>query len=239
LKRRTRGASLAQRAAPAPSRSEARPISEERAEILRLITRLRSKDRPGSRPPVPQATASASRRAALPISAPAASPWLERGAPSSELSDLRARIDDVFESVVPTLHALEARLHRIEERLETSSGGGAASGSAPERYLLGGELRETILPDVIQLISSNTLTGIFVVQSAKTSARIYFDEGGICHAESEELSGEAAVFRAFGLRGGRFHFVEADAPPPARTIQANTQFLILEALRQLDEEAAG
>jgi hypothetical protein len=57
----------------------------------------------------------------------------------------------------------------------------------------------------------------------------------MCHAQSGDLVGEQAFFAAFGAQSGRYFFRETTELPEDRTIDASTQLLILEALRQIDE----
>jgi hypothetical protein len=61
------------------------------------------------------------------------------------------------------------------------------------------------------------------------------DAGRICHAASGEISGEAAFFIGFALGSGRYRFTQTTELPPERTITAGTQYLVLEALRRMDE----
>jgi hypothetical protein len=60
----------------------------------------------------------------------------------------------------------------------------------------------------------------------------------VCHAVSGSLTGEQAFFAAFAFEAGQYNFLESSEPPPERTVNSSTQFLILEALRQIDESHA-
>ena len=52
------------------------------------------------------------------------------------------------------------------------------------------------------------------------------------------MEGESAFFAAFAFQSGRYSFLETTDLPTTATIEGNTQFLVLEALRQMDEANA-
>jgi hypothetical protein len=105
-----------------------------------------------------------------------------------------------------------------------------------QEYCLGGKIQEGILPDILQLVSSNNKTGVFCLQQNSQRIELYFDDGTLYHAKTENMVGQNAFFAAMALEGGRFYFIESDDIPSERTIDGNTQFMILEALRQIDEQ---
>ena len=104
--------------------------------------------------------------------------------------------------------------------------------------MFSGMIEGQLLSDMLQLVSSNSLSGMFVVENEDGETRLFFEEGKIFHAVAPDLEGELAFFAAFGADHGRYYFTELDDMPEERTINASTQLLILEALRQIDENAA-
>jgi len=106
-------------------------------------------------------------------------------------------------------------------------------------HSLGGLIQEGIVADVLQLVSSNGKTGVFTLEQGDKRIDLYFDEGSLCHAQTDGMEGQSAFFAAMALEEGQFYFDESDAIPEERTIDGNTQFMILEALRQIDEEKGG
>lgn len=100
-----------------------------------------------------------------------------------------------------------------------------------------GLIEGQLLSDMLQLVSSNALTGVFVVENEDARTEIFFEEGRICHAVGPNLVGELAFFAAFGSDHGRYSFWEVADLPEERTISSGTQLLILEALRQIDEKS--
>ena len=164
-------------------------------------------------------------------------PWYEE---LEQLRALRRALEErsPFSRVEAQLETLGAKLASLEVRLDgrrpsRPAQAAAASGS----HILAGSIASDLLSDILQLVSSNTMSGTFVVESEGSTVSLYFEEGNICHAEGPDTQGESAFFMAFAFETGRYYFDEPSGPPPARTISNGTQFLILEALRQIDERA--
>jgi len=97
-----------------------------------------------------------------------------------------------------------------------------------------GSLAELHLPDIIQLVSVSGKTGVFHLSDAAHRGDIWLQEGRIVHAETEDLSGEEAVYALAIWRVGEFRF-EAAAAAPRQTIQKSNTNLLMEAARRLDE----
>ena len=96
-----------------------------------------------------------------------------------------------------------------------------------------------MLPDILQLISSNDKTGVFRCEHEGPAIDLFFRDGHLYHALGENMSGQSAFFAAMAQQEGHFSFSETDDVPGEQTIDGNTQFMILEALRQIDEERGG
>jgi len=97
-----------------------------------------------------------------------------------------------------------------------------------------GSLAELHLPDIIQLVSVSGKTGVFHLSDAAHRGDIWLHEGRIIHAETEDLSGEEAVYALAIWRAGEFRF-EALTTSPRQTIQKSNTNLLMEAARRLDE----
>lgn len=111
-------------------------------------------------------------------------------------------------------------------------------------YQLTGGVEDGLMTDVLQLVAANQKTGcfsLFVDATADEPARrfdLFFREGDICHAECGELEGENAFFAlmSVGHKHGYYGFLDGEEVEGKQTIEGKTQFLILEALRRIDEE---
>ena len=97
-----------------------------------------------------------------------------------------------------------------------------------------GSLAELHLPDIIQLVSVSGKTGVFHLTDAAHRGDIWLHEGRIVHAETDDLSGEEAVYALAIWRSGEFRF-EVAAAAPRQTIQKSNTNLLMEAARRLDE----
>jgi len=97
-----------------------------------------------------------------------------------------------------------------------------------------GSLAELHLPDIIQLVGVSGKTGVFHLTDAAHRGEIWLHEGHIVHAETEDLSGEEAVYALAIWRAGEFRF-EAATAAPRQTIQKSNTNLLMEAARRLDE----
>ncbi len=133
------------------------------------------------------------------------------------------------------------RLSRLEEQVSKKppSTPPAAGGSAPTNAMFSGILKGQMLSDMLQLVSSNQMSGIFVIESEVGTCTLYFFEGRIRHAVGEDVTGEEAFFAAFASQEGRYHFTETQDLPAETTVSSGTQFLVLEALRRMDETSGG
>ena len=105
-------------------------------------------------------------------------------------------------------------------------------------HIIGGMLKDGFMSDLLQLISTNEWNGTLVVGEPADEIRLEFCEGNIWNASAPGANGEGAVFALMTRYAGPYYFVESDGPPEERSIEGNTQFLILEGLRRIDEGGA-
>ncbi len=94
------------------------------------------------------------------------------------------------------------------------------------------------LVDLLQVWSMNGFSGQVVVTSQGRTGHLYYVEGGVVHAECEELSGEQAVRRIVSWPTGAFE-LHPNTVTIHRTIQKSLSHLLLEAHQELDEERRG
>ncbi len=101
---------------------------------------------------------------------------------------------------------------------------------------LWGNLKDFSLPDVIQLVGFGRKTGVLSVKHGSAGTMLYFQEGNVIHAESGDLTGEAAVYQLFMIDDGEFRF-RADVAAPKQTIFMDPTNLVMEAARLADESS--
>jgi len=108
-------------------------------------------------------------------------------------------------------------------------------------HTLSGKLCDGLLPDVIQLIGANRMTGVLTIESQGVTILVYMNDGELwaASATSGNLSPHQAFFAAISVGNGVFAFDESMAITVERTIEGNMQLLILEGLRLSDEHQRG
>jgi len=94
------------------------------------------------------------------------------------------------------------------------------------------------LTDVIQLKGHNKYTGCITVIYGNNEGVIYFADGEIIHAVQGNETGEEAIYQIIKWPGGSFN-IHPEMTSNVCTIHYRTDFLLMEALRRLDEERAG
>jgi hypothetical protein len=104
---------------------------------------------------------------------------------------------------------------------------------------LNGELGLLSLFDLGQLLMLNRASGELVVSHGTRKGYFYFDAGAIVNAVDDEYQeGPGAAYRLFTWKSGTFEF-SAGPPNGARTIEENTEALMMEAARRMDEAGDG
>jgi hypothetical protein len=86
------------------------------------------------------------------------------------------------------------------------------------------------------VIENAKLTGALALNSESQTGRVMFNDGRIVDAESQGASGEAGFRRIVEITSGSFEFLKASNDFPVRIKAASNTNLILDTLRQLDEE---
>ena len=166
----------------------------------------------------------------------------------AELEDRLAAIERCFlEATAAERQRLQREVvARVSPRPSAEPGGAklAASGPAGQDfgglpYRMTGVAGDGLMSDVLQMLASNQKTGRFSLFVGGTLKRFdaFLREGEIVHAIAGEMTGDAAFFAlmATGQEDGYYGFLEEDIAGIPKTIEAKTQFLILDALRRIDE----
>jgi predicted regulator of Ras-like GTPase activity (Roadblock/LC7/MglB family) len=117
---------------------------------------------------------------------------------------------------------------------EGMDGSMALPALSTEQHGFVGAVSDMSLADIIQVKGSNRYSGSLVVEHRGNTGVIYFRDGEIVHAEQATLAGEEAFYAVMGWVGGTFRS-EPKVSTTSRTIDQPLGFLILEALRRMDE----
>ncbi|HKP48048.1 MAG TPA: DUF4388 domain-containing protein [Pyrinomonadaceae bacterium] len=101
---------------------------------------------------------------------------------------------------------------------------------------LAGDLSAINTFDVVQVIENAKLTGSLFLTNETQSGRLLFNDGRIVDAEAHGEVAESAFRRIVEITSGSFEFQKSAQRFPARIQAASNTNLILDTLRQLDED---
>ncbi|HEY0384948.1 MAG TPA: DUF4388 domain-containing protein [Pyrinomonadaceae bacterium] len=104
---------------------------------------------------------------------------------------------------------------------------------------LAGDLSAISIFDIVQILETARLTGALEVKTSGSAGRVLFNDGRIVGAEATEAQGEEAFRKIIELSGGFFEFERTTREFPVHIKAASNTNLILDSLRQLDEEKSG
>ena len=104
------------------------------------------------------------------------------------------------------------------------------------KSVLSGNLSFLNLAELLQLLGSNTSTGVLRIANkyAAEPGVVFFSKGNPVHALNEKLSGLEAIYSLFGWSEGEFSFSE-EAYDGQATIKKSRMEIILDGLRKLDD----
>jgi tetratricopeptide (TPR) repeat protein len=112
----------------------------------------------------------------------------------------------------------------------------ASAAHTPRAVTFAGDLAVISIFDAVQVIENARLTGALAVSGGAETSRVLFNEGRIVGAESGAHVANAALRVVLALTDGAFDFERAAQEYPV-TIQAHSNTnLLLDTLRELDEE---
>lgn len=151
---------------------------------------------------------------------------------------LEAKQTDPRINIVPGLEAIR-RARRPDLPPAAVSAATNATPSLQRAVTFGGDLSVVSIFDAVQVIENARLTGTLTLTSAGATGsggHIRFNDGRIAAAESGGERDTDALRRIVEMTGGEFDFERSSASYPT-TIQATSNTsLLLNALRELDEE---
>jgi hypothetical protein len=101
---------------------------------------------------------------------------------------------------------------------------------------LSGDLSVISIFDAVQVLENARLTGALTINNPSELGRVLFNEGRIVGAEAAQLTGEDAFRKIVEVTGGTFDFKRTEQPFPVTIKASSNTNLILDSLRQFDEE---
>jgi CheY-like chemotaxis protein len=112
----------------------------------------------------------------------------------------------------------------LEKMAKTASSDGVLRGSLAQMNVI----------DLVQSLEMGRKSCLLSLTSQQENCELYFTEGQVVHAKYGSLVGDAAVFKVLRWTGGNFQ-VNFEGKTSEQTTKLNTQGLLMEGLRLLDE----
>jgi hypothetical protein len=100
-----------------------------------------------------------------------------------------------------------------------------------------GDLSSLSLAEIVQMLSLGGRTGMVALTSRGHHGRVWFEAGSATHAETEEKTGESAMYQMLAWNTGRFE-IDDGVCTEMRTLDCDTMLIVFEGLRRIDEETA-
>jgi len=99
-----------------------------------------------------------------------------------------------------------------------------------------GSLSQMNVIDLVQSLEMGRKSCALTFTNESEKCEMYFVEGQVTHAEYGDLAGDKAVFKVLRWTSGNFQ-MDFEGKTTKQTTQLNTQGLLMEGLRLLDESA--
>src|SRR5713101_2123435 len=106
--------------------------------------------------------------------------------------------------------------------------------TAPSDGVVRGSLAQMNVIDLVQSLEMGRKSCSLTMTNADDKCEMYFNQGQVKHAAYGALTGDPAVFKVLRWTDGNFQ-VDFDGKTTKETTTLNTQGLLMEGLRQLDE----
>lgn len=149
----------------------------------------------------------------------------------SEKLSIQDHVADDFVEKPFFLREATQRIKRIIDRIALEKMSKSSSGDGIVR----GSLAQMNVIDLVQSLEMGRKSCLLTLTKDGDKCEMYFQEGQVPHATYGSLLGDAAVFKVLKWTGGNFQ-INFDGKTKQQTTTLNTQGLLMEGLRLLDEE---
>jgi hypothetical protein len=120
----------------------------------------------------------------------------------------------------------------VKTKVEPKAGGG----KLPDNVLFTGINSHSMIVEVMQMLHRLRKTGKMTLQSEDHTFNVYFERGRVVHADSTRfMRGEPSFQMSIRMSMGTYQFFELQELGVDQTINGNTDHLIMEAVRLMDE----
>jgi CheY-like chemotaxis protein len=148
---------------------------------------------------------------------------------SEKLSTPDFPVDDFVEKPFFLREATQ-RIKRVIDKIALEK---LAKTAASDGVLRGSLLQMNVI-DLVQSLEMGRKSCALTLTNKDEKCEMYFSEGQVSHATYGSLSGDPAVFKVLRWTDGNFE-VNFEGKTTQQTTKLNTQGLLMEGLRQLDE----
>ncbi len=152
---------------------------------------------------------------------------------------LEAKQIDPRINIATGLEAIRRARHPSLQPAAAQAVAPVTASAAARHVTLAGDLAAVSIFDAVQVIENSRLTGALTVENAERRGRVHFNEGRIVGAECEQREAPEAFRLIVELTSGAFDFEKSTTEFPVTINAASNTNLLLDTLRQLDEEKQG
>ena len=154
-------------------------------------------------------------------------------ATKSDISEKLAIQDHTADEFVEKPFFLREATQRIK-RLIDKIALEKMSKSSSSDGIVRGSLAQMNVIDLVQSLEMGRKSCLLTLTKDGDKCEMYFKEGQVTHAVYGSLTGDPAVFKVLGWTGGNFQ-INFEGKTSKQTTTLNTQGLLMEGLRLLDE----
>jgi len=128
---------------------------------------------------------------------------------------------------------LKEATHRIKKVIDKIALEKMAKAASSDG-ILRGNLSQMNVIDLVQSLDMGRKSCLLTLTNENDRCEVYFQEGQVSHAAYGDLTGDEAVFKVLRWTGGTFQ-IDFEGKTTQQTTTLNTQGLLMEGLRLLDE----
>lgn len=148
---------------------------------------------------------------------------------TEKLSTQEQMVDDFVEKPFFLKEATQ-RIKRVIDKIALEK----MAKTAPSDGVLRGSLSQMNVIDIVQSLEMGRKSGALTMSNNDETCEMYFSEGQVTHAQYGSLTGDQAVFKVLRWTEGNFQ-INFEGKTTKQTTTLNTQGLLMEGLRLLDE----
>jgi CheY-like chemotaxis protein len=154
-------------------------------------------------------------------------------ATKADISEKLATQDHLADEYVEKPFFLKEAVQRIKRMIDKLAIEKMSSSSSTDGTVRG-NLSQMNVIDLVQSLEMGRKSCSLTLTRENEKCEMYFSEGQVPHAAYGSLAGDAAVFKVLSWTGGNFQ-INFDGKTKQQTTTLNTQGLLMEGLRRLDE----